>query len=219
MTTPVDHLTGDTEVGVCISCGHDTTNKEFVCQDCKPGALARAAVRDLTDEELVAERVGGRPPTETETETASHDAVTAASNREIAEHTGASESTVRRQRDAEIEERGLADDTDEPAIPALTRQQQLEYDLRDVRGVAQHLEEQLTAERDALKALQSSDPDGAIMAMRGEIDTLRTNVDHWMTEHGTLARRVTGFEARDKRVRAAADQCGTACPVHGALTR
>ena len=85
--------------GPCISCGEFTENTEHVCTDCTAGARARLRVKGLSNDELMAKNVGGRPSgTSTRVEV---------SNVALAAELGVSDETVRRAKRVELASRDL----------------------------------------------------------------------------------------------------------------
>ena len=99
--------------GACIACGELTDNTEHVCTDCTAGARARLRVRQLTDDELLAEHRGGDR---------SKTSCDVLSNVALAAELGVSEATVRRARLVELADRGLIALDEIPATkPHLSR--------------------------------------------------------------------------------------------------
>ena len=85
--------------GPCISCGEFTENTEHGCTDCTAGARARLRVKGLSNDELMAKNVGGRPSgTSTRVEV---------SNVALAAELGVSDETVRRAKRVELASRDL----------------------------------------------------------------------------------------------------------------
>lgn len=209
---PADPDTGEV-TGACIACSKQTKNVEFVCEDCRPGAIARDALRQLSDAELAGERGGGRPAKQAKGRTAAeprHDAVSKPpSNREIARKTGASEATVRRQRAQEMEERGLAQPDEDPAPePAFEPPPALEQ-AGPAETVALQAElanalAALEAERHLTKDLEAGRFAGADNNLREQLTSARDTSSHWIREWKALSIKNHELEVKLDRARQAA---------------